>query len=144
MVFSRTWVSSAPEPTNRRLATKVFFFRRLGGVPVIGNKIAVSYALDGSLRKVLGRWHPLHLEKGSIRSDLSLPRFIEKAADEILELQRTTNLRIVPNTAITLSTAYVVREYEPGLYTLDLKGIISYSVRTPNDLSRVSQHVMSL
>jgi hypothetical protein len=41
------------------LARKVFVDRTIGGVPVLGDRLVVSFGMDGSFRGLHGRWTPV-------------------------------------------------------------------------------------
>jgi len=41
------------------LARKVFVDRTIGGVPVVGDRLVVSFGMDGSFRGLHGRWTPV-------------------------------------------------------------------------------------
>lgn len=130
--------------SSRRIATKVFINRSIGGIPVLGNYVVVSYALDGTLRKVLGCWHAFDYSLGRTSSKLSLSNVKEKALDELMRRQSNGNVRPVEDRPIELSTQYVIREVNPGVYTIDLQGVITYYLDGPYGQRKPSEHVFDI
>lgn len=50
------------------LATKVVVKRTLSGIPLDGERVVLSFAEDGTLRKIVGRWHTLSYSEGDLSS----------------------------------------------------------------------------
>lgn len=74
---------SSVEGTTREVASKVVIVRRLGGIPVAGDRIVLTYAIDGTLVKVIGRWEPIDYENSALSSSLDDAAIIERAAERL-------------------------------------------------------------
>lgn len=68
-----------------RLGTKVFAFRKLGGIPVAGNRLVASYLTDGRLKTVRGLWPRINLARSRLSSELSVDEVVARAADLLVE-----------------------------------------------------------
>ena len=67
-----------------KLGKKVYFRRVLGDVEVAGNKLALSFNLDGSFRKMRGRWTPIDYANSQLASPLSQDAFVRRAINTLL------------------------------------------------------------
>jgi hypothetical protein len=90
----RLMVRTAPEasgsaPVDEVVGLKVFVSRTLGGIPVLGHRIVFSYDLDGSFRKVSGRWPTLAASGHRLASTLSQAQIADRVAGELINAEST-------------------------------------------------------
>jgi hypothetical protein len=99
----------------KRIAKKVFVYRLIGGIPVDGQKLVFTYALDGDLRKVLGRWDQLTLTGGKVSSSLSESEVVQRGLAEVAAKMSTR----------TVKSLYVTTRYKLLGGTVELTGYAS-------------------
>lgn len=135
VVLKTTWLASRERLVGEtggserveRMAIKSFAYREIGGIPVDGDKIVFTYSLDGTLRKIVGRWTPVNYERSSIASSATMEQFLERAAEALLAVgvaeQGAKDIR--------LGTHFVREEAEPGVFALRLMGYAVVPGRMP-------------
>lgn len=106
----------------REVARKVFYHRGVGGVEIAGDRVVVSYAKDGSLRKILGMWRQIDWESSKLTSDKTEQDVVDMAMEEI-KLSGALPDEISSFSVSTL----LVPEYDESrdVYTLVLKGLVN-------------------
>jgi hypothetical protein len=65
------------------LARKVFVDRTIGGVPVIGDRLVVSFGMDGSFRGLHGRWTPVDTEHSVLEVAMDEGEIVGLVADSM-------------------------------------------------------------
>jgi hypothetical protein len=92
--------------TSREVARIVYVQREIQGIPVIGDKMAFGYHLDGRIRKISGLWTPVDYNSTQFTSYYSsTDDAIDMALDKMIEF------KINPfhqDKMITLETGYQV------------------------------------
>ena len=99
----------------KRVAKKVFVYRNIGGIPVDGQKLVFTYALDGDLRKVLGQWNQIYLTGGKLSSNLSEKEVIQRALQTVAAKIPT---KVIDN-------LYVTTRYKTVDGTIKLTGYVT-------------------
>lgn len=111
------------------LAKKVFVRRSIGGVPVPSNGAVASFGLDGTLRKLRGRWTTLDASKSQLASDLDRDAFVERALDVMIERKVPLDSTL----PIYLETYFAARPGSAcGTMAVDLRGIVAYQTHGPD------------
>jgi hypothetical protein len=64
---------------HNRLARKVFINRRLNGVDVLGDQVVVTFALDGTLRKIYGMWRTVDWNNSKLDTTMTKLQVQERA-----------------------------------------------------------------
>jgi hypothetical protein len=116
------------DPTPIALARKVFVYRKVGGISVKADRLVITFAVDGTFRKMLGRWHPVDYKASYLSSTLTPAQFVEAALDMLV----AKNVSTQSDLPIRLFTDYVPLEASPGVFVLDLKGVAMVSLHGPN------------
>jgi hypothetical protein len=78
-------VPDEAQNVDERMGSKVFAFRKLGGLPVANNRLVASYLNDGRLLGVRGRWPAIDLERSRLRSDMRADEVVERALGLLVE-----------------------------------------------------------
>lgn len=144
----------------RPLGKKVYFRRVLGDVEVAGNKMAFSFNLDGTFRKMRGRWTPLDYDRSQLSSQLSREQFVDRALDTLLaaRVRPDSDLPIflftyfrpieIPRAPAALrpaaegadsSAASGRPPAECGMMAVDLRGLAIVEMQGPGDGTRLAQ-----
>jgi hypothetical protein len=80
-----TRVEGGPvQDESERLGSKVFALRKLGGLPVAGNRLVASYRNDGRLHAVRGLWPTIDVERSRLRSELSAEQVVDRALEQLV------------------------------------------------------------
>jgi hypothetical protein len=77
--------ATPPGVTSRALGKKVFVRRTIGGIEVAGQSAVASFKLDGTFRKLRGRWSGVAYDESQLASSLDRKAFVERALDALLE-----------------------------------------------------------
>ena len=97
---------------------KVTFYREVGGIPVLGNRLTFSFTLDGEFLSISGRWTSVDYAASQVSSDLSMTEFRDRMLDRVaamgLESGKIEN--------IYLRTFYKTEENATGKQVLNLYG----------------------
>lgn len=113
----------------RAVARKVFVRRTLGGIPVSGNGAVASFALDGTFRKLRGRWTALDVSKSQLATDLDRDAFVARALDVLLE----RGVAADSDLPIYLDTYFrPVESAACGTMAVDLRGMAYVQARGPD------------
>ena len=108
---------------NYELEKAVYIRRRVQGVPVLGDKLLVTYELQGPLRGINGQWHPVEYQKSQ-----SISRYNTEQALVDAALEKMVELHVNPffKEDIKLMTAFSVVSDERTPYSrLDMQLMIS-------------------
>ncbi|MCK9458054.1 MAG: hypothetical protein M0R80_00045 [Proteobacteria bacterium] len=126
-----------PEKYSRR-AVKVIIERIIGGIPVLGDRMVFSYALDGGFRKLIGQWKRIDFSESVLGISMTEEDFKEKALDYLEEKQMAEGKTISINTdlPIVLGTHYMPVEIEPGVYGLEIQGYARVTIRGPENSTK--------
>jgi hypothetical protein len=125
---------TASDARPRWRATKVFCQRTVGGIPVDGDSMVASFASDGSLRKLLGKWRRIDYAHSQLTTTLTVEQFVEKALDALL----AWGGGLESDRPIRLGTRYVAREVAIGLFVLELRGVAAIEIAGPGGAPRTT------
>lgn len=115
--------------TKEAIGKKVFVRRTLGGIPVAGNGAVASFGLDGSFRKLRGRWTALDVAKSQLATTLDRDAFVARALDVIVE----RGVGLDSDLPIYLDTYFRPRASEAcGTMTVDLRGMAYVQTHGPD------------
>ncbi len=70
--------------TTTIIGRKAFVYRYIGGVEVAGNKLVLTFALDGRLQKVVGTWSRVRYSNSILKSRLTTHQVRNRAADYLV------------------------------------------------------------
>lgn len=90
-----------------QLGKKVFLDRAIGNVEVAGQRLVMTFNLDGRLRKVRGRWTPIDYARSRLRSQLTQAEFIERAVSALVNAKVPASDKSLPILLFTY--------FKPGL-----------------------------
>jgi hypothetical protein len=120
-----------PATEKANLAYKVFVKRIVAGLPVRGEKLVLSYALDGSLRKVAGRWRTLDLDKSRMRLDSSLRDIGELALARVEKAALDNDLGLAAEGELRVLTAFRSESIGNGRFSLKPVGRVFVPITGP-------------
>jgi hypothetical protein len=115
-------LAGKPPITIRELEKLVYVQRSIRGIPVVPSRLVFSFNLDGTLRKVAGRWPKIDYQRSQFVSELS------SDADAVQRaVQALVDRRVDPFSAgkIRLFTIYESIPVARGQHLLDLRLIIN-------------------
>jgi hypothetical protein len=108
--------------TDREMARKVMVTRAIAGIPVEADHIVLSYSLDGSLRKILGRWHQIDFDRSRFSTVLSDAETFEHAMQKLETESIQTNLSIARDGVARVRTVLVLAENTDEYVTFEPAG----------------------
>jgi hypothetical protein len=99
-----------PAEATERVGSKVFAFRKLGGLRVAGNRLIASYRTDGKLRVARGLWPHIDVAHSRLNALVDRAEAVERALDLLLE----HNVNPDRQDPIALESFYELRQGETG------------------------------
>jgi len=127
----------------QRTSTKLYIERTVAGLPVAEDRLVVTFALDGSLRKMIGRWHPLDGRIAMQRS-WTKPEIVQNALAMIQERGLAKVQTLNPDDPIDVETKLVPKHVGGGVFTLGLGGHVTITVAGPMDTRKPLQLELEL
>ncbi len=100
----------------RRLAKKVFFWRTIGDVEVLGDDIVITYNLDGRLRRIRATWHSVDYNNIQYNSEETEERIIDLTVNKLIS-ERFYNTARKP---IVLKSFFIPETQDDGTTGLNL------------------------
>ncbi len=130
-----------------RIATKMVVGRHIGGVGVGGQKLVVSFAPDGSFRKLLETWRCR--DKGRVEPippSVTTQTVVALGLDEIDSRRATSNLLIDPTQGRPLFVGTYFETENPlkGVFGIRLRGSITLPVVAPQGQWKWSAYAYDL
>lgn len=115
-------VVGSTEKTSKAMGTKIFMDRLIGGVPVLGSRLVVSYDQAGSLRKIIGRWPTVAGSGHRLSTTLTNAQVADSVALQLASLPAGT----VPAGRIPVTFVYVptIREDRTIVLTLQAEATL--------------------
>jgi hypothetical protein len=110
-----------PAGPSERIATKLSIERTVAGLPVAEDRLVVTFALDGSLRKVVGRWRPLDGRIAMARA-WTVPEIVQHAVGLVEQRGQTKWQTLNPTRPIDVETVLVPTAVGNGIWTLAMAG----------------------
>jgi hypothetical protein len=115
----------------REIARKVMVTREIAGIPVEGERIILSYSLDGSLRKVSGVWHPIDFDKSRFSTESTDTQITEGALKRIEDESLKSRLGISGAGKVKIRTVLVPIDGGAGRTILVPQGRVDVPVTGP-------------
>jgi len=113
----------------RALGKKVFVRRTLGGIEVAGQSAVASFGLDGTFRKLRGRWSAIAYDQSQLGTSLDEKAFVERALDALVERGIATDTTL----PIQLMTYFRPSAMAAcGSVRVDLRGMALVQTRGPD------------
>lgn len=105
----------------RDVAHKVHVLRRIEGIPVHGDYVVITFALNGGFAKMLGTWRPIDRGRSVFVSGFSSDELLDLAADRLAEQAFVPRPSVY---AIEVGIHYYFAESDPSqvAYRLEPRG----------------------
>jgi hypothetical protein len=110
-----------PAGPSERIATKLYIERTVAGLQVAEDRLVVTFALDGSLRKVVGRWRPLDGRIGMAKA-WTVPEIVDRAVSLVEQRGQTKWQPLNPARPVDVETMLVPKPLGSGIWTLEMAG----------------------
>jgi hypothetical protein len=108
--------------STEEMAYKIIVTRKIGGVEVWGSKLVVSYKLDGTFYKLVGRWTPIDKSAGGYQHETKSDIVLASIQKSVLEIPGFTDCKTIKSVRNVLYPHY---ETESG-YLLELGVAIGF------------------
>ena len=107
-----------------QVAWKVFVKRNIGGIPVLDDKVVVSFDLNGNFRKLIGKWTPVAYSRSILGSTLTHDQVMNRAVAELQE----RSIAYDSPFPIDIGTFFDLRSDDES-HWLQLRGFVSVYLR---------------
>lgn len=87
------------------VSRKVFIDRTINEIPVLGNRLVLTFDLDGKFRKLAGRWTPINVKESVFTVDMNKDEIQSHVVSEISQNDR---IFIGRESDVFLNKAYIV------------------------------------
>lgn len=119
-----------------RLATKVYCNRKIDGLAVPGDRVVITYSLDGSLTRLIAHWRRVDAVAPMPTTNVELVR--ELALRRVEAEAQVRNIVTSPSGPVEVQTFYDIVNVD-GATRLLLRGAIRIPVVAPNDQYRMTE-----
>lgn len=141
---SRSMVEGGLPSDPEFMAYKLFVYRKLAGIPVRGDKLVLSFAGDGSLRKILGSWRAIDLDHSQLATKLSREEVAARGIGRLNAAGSQKHLDLRQDTPVVVMTQVVPYELTPGRWAAKLVGTVRVLVAGPEGMYRWSEYDFDL
>jgi len=97
---------------------KASFYREVGGIPVLGNRLTFSFTLDGRFLSASGRWPVLDYASSQVAADMQEPEFTNLMLNRVFE----SGISSEEAESIYLRTFYRAEKGSNGKHFLNMYG----------------------
>jgi len=87
------------------VSRKVFIDRTINEIPVLGNRLVLTFDLDGKFRKLAGRWTPINVKESTFTVSMNYDEIVSYVVGEIA---RNYRIYIGRESGVYLKNAYIV------------------------------------
>jgi hypothetical protein len=120
-----------PSWSQERVETKLYIERILGGIPVAEDRLVVTFALDGTLRKVIGKWRALDGTSVRMEKAWTAAEIVERGVAAVEARGQTKRQRLAPGEPLRVSTRLVPEPAGQGRWSLALAGRVGIVIHGP-------------
>lgn len=114
--------------SGKRIATTVFFGRRINGIAVAGDKLALTFFTRGKLAAIAGHWSPIDFA----RSRLGCTATSQEITQIAVNILMPRALSLAPASEISVRLAYFPERDAEGVGVIDLRGVVDVAVQGPS------------